>query len=1464
MMNIPDKSEFKKNDPFELFHSKYLGTFNISQKLYGRKKEKQLMLDTFERVCNGGIELIFVSGFSGIGKTTLIKGMYGPVIKKKGFFLYGKFDQFQDIPHNAWISAFSELIQILLTEKPAQLQKWKNMISGALGKDAQMIINMIPELEQIIGSQKHAYDADPDKILENLFYNTFIKFIRGVCHSKHPLTIFLDDAQWIDSGSLKILETIMSDASIKHLFIIIAFRDNEVNASHQLKISINKLEEQKRALQHIHLSNLNVTSITQLIADSLHTDKESIRSLAELIVQKTMGNALFSIEFLKSVYSEKLLIYHPTNKQWKWDDLSISKRMVEVNVANILSKRMKKLSPKTIDLLKLASCLGSKFDLLLLSVLTMNEPEETIPIIEAAIEEQYIIPLFTAIALKNDLQTSQLEYKFSHDRIKDAAYSLIPEQEKPAMHWYVGKKLYDKFFDNDVFYKKYCYIIIENLNRGKGTESFQNNRQMLAELNLVMAKKARESFEYQMTYRYSTTGIDCLPDDKWVSFYSLSYDLYWQAAEAASLTRNYDKMDDYIQTLLKYVNKNEDKAKVLLIKIMANSKQNKLSEAIEIGKKALDCLGINLPSKITIFHLLYVYCKISFVFNSKILGTLSSLPEMTDPKKKLILRINTSICFAAYYTCPELLIFSLMTTLDIIKKFGIDRTLSPIINVGFGYLTRTLLKKSHIAYELGDQAIQFCEQYNAKEFEAKSKMVFADFIMPWSKHLKESIPVLYDAYQSGIETGDYEYAASSIYLYNVNLFFSGTKLTNITSHIVEHHKILKKLNQPITLQMLGIYWQTISNFIEPSNDPGLITGKFVNEAEIQQSQFIKIQATLCYMYNCKLMLYYFFGDYRKAFSCAQSAKKYLKSLIGSSALVVYCFYNTLTELAIFNEHSMLNKIKALKRIFTNQKQLKKWAMQSNDNFLHLYYLVKAECYRVLNRNTKAISYYQNAIQSAQNFKYIYIEALANELFAKFYYSKGKRNFARAYIQDAYYCYFQWGALAKVKDIENRYSDIIFDVPSKLNKNIVAQSLIKASQVISKELDLENLLKALMKITIVTADAQQGIFFLKKDHQLTIAAHISRGSSDLLNYHTMYFSDFPPIDQYNNLEFLEKVIYYVDKTCKIVVLDDDNKQRFCPDNYDFDKTNNSPLSVLCLPIMKQNELTGILYLENRRSNDIFSEQKINILEMLSAQIAISITNSINYEKLKQNRLNLERKVAESSAIMIYHKNRIEQEKIIETISDRISQPLSYVNLKLNDLKTYFRKNNLDRYQQITEDIFEKIKKIASKKEDVISYFMNAEDSITYINPASQIHLLLSYFNKFLNAHDIRLIEDISEEIPEIYLNPVKFGQIVIHLLFNALYAINEKNEMKGKEYKKEIYIKLFYDMQKDCVMFEFGDNGVGMRPEILEHCFDPLFTTRKPHGIGLGLYIVKKIVDESNMKIEVDSVEEEGTIFQITI
>ncbi len=573
-----------KVETFSLGSQDISDKFQITQKLYGREQEIAALLGTFERVSGdlseeqrttnnkqqitnnkGQSELMLVAGYAGIGKSVLVQEIYKPITQKRGYFISGKFDQFQrNIPYFGMIKAFQELVEQLLTESETQLELWREKLLAALGSNAQVIIDVIPEVELIIGKQPEVPELSAAES-QNRFNLVFQNFIELFTTSKHPLVIFLDDLQWADGASWKLIQLLMS-GSETGLFLIGAYRDNEVGSAHPLRLTVEELQLIGVNVNQIFLSPLNLTTVNQLIADTLKEAPEQTKQLAELVVRKTHGNPFFMKEFLKSLHEEGLLYFDINKFNWNWDLEQIQAREFTDNVVELMTSKIQKLPVKTQQVLKLAACICNQFELETLAIVNQKSPKETAASLWEAVTEGLILPIGDAYKLieldiiselSNNLdklvasprvQPITIEYKFAHDRIRQAAYSLIPEEQRQTIHRQVGELLWQNTSDKQLEQK--IFDIVNQLNLGGELINSQVKPDELAKLNLIAGKKAKASAAYEPSLNYLKIGIGLLGEDGWQTEYKLTLELYVNAASTAYSCGDFQQMDELVQTVL--------------------------------------------------------------------------------------------------------------------------------------------------------------------------------------------------------------------------------------------------------------------------------------------------------------------------------------------------------------------------------------------------------------------------------------------------------------------------------------------------------------------------------------------------------------------------------------------------------------------------------------------------------------------------------------------------------------------------------------------------------------------------------------------------------------------------------------------------------------------------------------------------------------------------------------------------
>jgi predicted ATPase/serine phosphatase RsbU (regulator of sigma subunit)/tRNA A-37 threonylcarbamoyl transferase component Bud32 len=1214
--------------------------FQIPQQLYGREAEVEALLTAFERVADtpqSQIEMMLVAGYSGIGKSSLIAEIHKPNTRLRGYFTQGKFDQFQrNVPYSAIASAFQGLVRQLLTESSSQLEQWREKLLAALGTSGQVIIDVIPELELIVGKQPPVPELGPTES-QNRFNLVFSKFIRALCAQEHPLAIFLDDLQWADSATLKLIELMMTDASMQYLFLIGAYRDNEVSPAHPLMMMLDSLRHQGATINSITLAPLALEHINQLIADTLHSNTKQSQPLANLVMSKTGGNPFFVNQFLKTLHSENLITFDFERHGWQWDISNIEAQGITDNVVELMIGNLKKLPESTQQILRLASCVGASFDLNTLTIICEKSPREIFPDLVTAVHSGLILP-------KSELDEDLLiqDYQFLHDRVQQAAYALIDDDRKQAYHLQIGQLLLNNTPPQQQEEK--IFDIVNQLNFGSNLLENQHQRDELAKLNLIAGKKAKASAAYQPALTYLTSGLELLnppqsPLSKgessggssWQTQYDTTLALHVEAAEAAYLCGQFDEMERLVPVVLQQGKVLLDKVKAYEVKISAYLTQNKPLEAVDTGLTVLKLLGVSLPKKPSNLDVLLGLTGTKLALLGKRIEDLINLPEMTAPEQLAAIRILAIISSASYIAAPNLLPLVIFKGINISVKYG-NASFSAMMYAAYGLILCGVVGDIETGYKFGNLALSLLERFNARNVKARTVAIVNYFIRHWQEHGRETLEPLLLAYSSGLETGDLEYGTYSVLWNSYYSYCMGQELAVVEREAAKYSDTIQKLKQERNFHYLNLNRQMVLNLMGQSENPCRLIGDVYDESKrLPLDIEANDQTVLFHIYLEKLTLCYLFGEYEEALDNAALAEKYIESAAGMLTTTLFYFYDSLARVAVYSSSSKIQQKRLFQKVQSNQKKLKKWAHHAPMNYLHKFYLVEAEWHRVQGSEAVAMDYYKKAIALAKEHEYINEEALAHELAAKFYLALGQDKIAQVYMQDAHYCYLRWGATAKVNDLDTRYPQLLqrntsnrgtlstkISLPptttgSSTSSELDLTTVMKASQTLSEEIVLDKLLAKLMRIIIENAGAQKGFLILETKGELLIEA---KGAVDDNNITVLQSI---PIESSDSVS--PTIINYVARTSESVVLNNATREgNFTNDPY---IKQHQPKSILCVPLLNQGKLISIVYLENNLTTGAFTPDRLEVLKVLSSSAAISIENARLYQ-------NLEDKVSERTA------------------------------------------------------------------------------------------------------------------------------------------------------------------------------------------------------------------------------------------
>ncbi|MEH2380884.1 MAG: AAA family ATPase [Nostoc sp.] len=1231
--------------------------FQIPQKLYGRDKEVAMLLAAFARVASPEsnrvaalannsettsdreqtdnpkfqVEMMLVSGYAGIGKSALVQEIYKPITQKRGYFISGKFDQFQrNIPYSAIADALQKLVQQLLGEPDNRVQQWRKHLLTALGTNGQIIIDVIPEFELIIGKQPPVPEVGADEA-QNRFHRTFQQFIRVFCSESHPLVIFLDDLQWIDSGTLKLIELILLDEQSQFLFLIGAYRDNEVHPTHPLVLTLDRLRKQGAVLQEIILAPLTLEPLSQLIAETLHRDVHSVRPLAELVLRKTEGNPFFVSEFLRMLYSENLLTFDAEHLSWQWNIVQIQAQNITDNVVELMLHKLKKLPEVTQQILRLAACVGAEFNLNTLSIVCEKSPKTVFLNLLAAIQVGLIQPL-------SELDENLLiqEYKFLHDRVQQAAYSLIDESHKQVVHLHIGRNLLRKTLPERILDR--LFEIVDHLNHGIELVADQSERNEIARLNLIAGQKAKTAIAYSMANKYLATGRVWLAASSWQTNYDLTLDLYLETTEVAYLCGDFEQVECWIAIVFQEAKTVLDIVKVYEVKIQTYIAQNQLLEAINTGLQVLQQLGISFPETPSQLDIQLELDAIASLFSEKQIKDLIDLPQMTEPENLAAMRILSRITITAWIAAPDLMALLVSKQVSLSFEHG-NSFASSFAYANFGLVLCGKIEDIETGYEFGQLALRQLSQPKSHSLIARTSLIVNTFIIHWKDHVRDTLQPLLEVYQSGLETGDLEFAAYGAHSYCFNSYVVGNELVEVEREMATYNEALRQIKQETALTWNQIFHQAIANLMGYSVNPTRLVGKFYNEENgLPQHEAANDGTAIFDVYFNKLFLCYLFSDYAQAVENSTRAERYLIRITGTPIAPFYYLYDALTRLAIYPESSAQAQEEILKKIAVNQNKIKQWAYYAPMNHLHKYHLVQAEMARVLSQLLEAEEFYEQAIQEAKDNEYLQEEALAYELAAKHYLARGREKIAQTYMKEAHYCYERWGATAKVKDLETRYPQLFPQSSSMAyvpihttsgttsNHSPIAFDLtavMKASLAISSEIELDKLLSSLMRILIENAGAQTGFLILENSGEWVIEASGELNQGENV-YATQVLQSIPTA---NHLP--ESIINYVIRTHECVILNDATREsNFINEPY---IQHNQTQSILCLPLLNQSKLVGVLYLENKLAAGAFTPERFSVrasvpealgdatrsqvLNLLSTQAAISIENAKLYSQLR---------------------------------------------------------------------------------------------------------------------------------------------------------------------------------------------------------------------------------------------------------
>jgi PAS domain S-box-containing protein len=1182
----------------------------MSEKLYGREPEIAALLAAFNRVITRGTPaLVLVSGYSGVGKSSVVHELHKGLVPPRGLFASGKFDQYKrDIPYATVAQAFQGLIRPLLSKSEAELHDWRDALREALGPNARLVVDLVPELRLIIGEPPPVPELPPQDA-QHRFQLVFRRFIGVFARPEHPLALFLDDLQWLDAATLDLLEDLLTGPDVQHLMVIGAFRDNEVDSAHPLMRKLAAIRQAGARVQDIILAPLTREDLGRLIADSLHCQPERATLLAQLVHEKTAGNPFFAIQFISALAEEALLTFDHGAARWSWDLDRIHAKGYTDNVVDLMVGKLNRLPIETQKALQQLACMGNSAEFALLAMVHEDSQEDMHRDLWEAVR--------TGLVFRSDGA-----YRFLHDRVQEAAYSLIPADLRAAAHVRIGRLL--AAHTPPETREEAIFEIVNQLNRGAALITSQPEREQLAELNLIAGRRAKASTAYPSALATLAAGAALLAEDSWERRRELTFAVELNRAECEFLTGALAAAEQRLTALSARAATAVERACVTCLQADLYTTLDQGSRAITVGLNYLRYLGIDWSPHPMEDEARREYERIWDRLGSRAIETLTDLPLMSDPDSLATLDVLSKMATPALYTDANLYLLVICRQVNLSLEHGnCDAScfayewLAMVAGARFGDYAA--------AYSFGRLGCDLVDQRGLTRFQARTDLIFGGLIIPWTRHVKSGRDLLRRSFEAANQIGDLTYAAYSCEQLITNMLAAGDSLVEAQRECEHGLAFARRVRFGLVIDLISAELGLVRTLRGLTRTFGSFDDEQFDEREIEQRFAANPDLTLaeCWYAIRKLQARFIAGDYAAAVEAAATAQRRLWTAVSRFETTEYHFYGALAHAACCDVTAGEQRRQHLEAVTAHHRQLDVWAANCPQNFENRAALVGAEIARIDGRDIEAMRLYEEAIRSARANGFVHNEALAYELASRFYAVRGFEQIARMYLREARQGYLRWGADGKVRQLDDAFPHLREEPPLAGQRSTIStpveqlelSTVLQVSQAVSGEIVLEKLVDSLLRTAVQHAGAERGLLILPQGDDFRIEAEASPDTGAV----TVRLRDAIASAE----ELPESVLHYASRAHESVILDDAaGAGPFIGDEY---IRRQHARSILCLPLVKQARLVALLYLENNLATGVFTPAKIAVLKVLASQAAMSLENSRLYRELEQREAKIRRLV-----------------------------------------------------------------------------------------------------------------------------------------------------------------------------------------------------------------------------------------------
>lgn len=1202
--------------PFPLGRSDVLQQLRIPAKLYGRDAERQALFHAFAEARGGGLEVVLVSGYSGVGKTSLIRELVRPVVQARGAFVAGKFEQFnRGRPYASLLQALGGFVRQLLSEPEARIAAWRDRLLGGLSGDGRVLTDVLPELELILGEQPPVVELPPTEAA-NRFQIVFRRFVRTLAGRDHPLVLFLDDLQWADLPTLTLLESLATDADAGFLLVLGAYRDNEVDAAHPLTLTLQRVDQTGRRLRSIRLGPLTRPTVGEIVADSIGLPIAAVGPLSDLVFSKTRGNPFFQSQFIEALHRDGLLGFDADAATWAWDLEEIQRRDITDNVVDFLARRIRGLSKPTTAALTQAAFFGTDFDLAGVAAARGLPAEDVARALDEAVREELLVAT----------DTFGGAYRFVHDRVQQAAYSLSSEAERPEIHRAVGRILLQRL---DAGEGVGLFDVVHALNAGRDALGDEAERGRLRELNLTAGRRALAAAAYAPAYGFLQAGLALIGESGWEERYEETLELHLEAASAAYLSHHRDAMQALVDRVLERGRSELDKVRAYEVEIYATFAAGELGPTLDRGLEVLRILGVDLPAEPTQDEVVAGLVAAQTALDGMDSDAIFALPVDTSERTLAISRILNTLTSPSYFARPALLpllAFALV-------RNGLEHGLAPETQYGFAIYGLVLCSVGDLpgGIAAGEIAVRLNDRIDHPRIRNLTRHICLAHIVFWHRGWKEIRPGEQEVFRDGHDLGDLLFACFGSQMAGTAGMFGQDELGPLIEEMKRSEAAISRLGQAIPLQLQRLNLELVLALRDGPADPNVYAGDYFDERAQVPALAEAGDASNLYVFGTlKTLQLYYLGDALAAADAAEDNQRWLEGAASSMYQPMYVWADSMAQLGAWDRLPDARREATKARLEENRRKLAGWAEFGPMNLAHRLALVDAEWARVFGGSAGPLDLLPGAIAEAAAGGWTGDQALANELAGRFAHQRGNTTVARAYLSEARHLYERWGADEKVRRMDAAYPRLLegvggtqrpgTTVTATTTGSVEVDSLavVRASRAISQEIKLSALVETLLVLTLELSGARKGVLLLAEGEELV--AHAEGIASTGIEVRSIG----APALAYGGCP--AGILRYVQRARQPVVLADAASEgNFVRDPY---VQEHGIRSALCVPLEQQGRLVAMLYLENAETAAVFTHERTQLLQILGVQAAISIENATLYASLEEKVEERTRELAEA--------------------------------------------------------------------------------------------------------------------------------------------------------------------------------------------------------------------------------------------